>query len=94
MYVNEASIFMFKYKQCLLPSSFKNFFTIHSANLTYNTRNKGDFQIPIHRIRTISSTGPKIWNDLPNNVKNANSLGRFKNKIKATLLKTSQVCII
>ncbi len=87
MYVKQVSIFMFKYKHCLLPSSFNNFFTIHSANHTYNTRNKGDFQIPIHRIKTISTTGPKIWNDLPNDVKSANSLGQFKNKIKMTLLK-------
>jgi hypothetical protein len=88
MYVKETSVFMFKYKHCLLPASFNKFFTTHSVNHSYNTRNRGDFRIPIHRIRTISTTGPKIWNELPNEVKMVNSLGHFKNKIKTLLLNT------
>ena len=83
MYLKETAIFMFKYKHGLLPSSFKDFFTTHCQS---NTRNKSDFQIPIiYRVKTIFSTGQKIWNGLPNNVKNAKTLGQFKRSIKLML---------
>ena len=86
MYLKETSIFMFKYKHGLLPSSFNNFFTTNCENHKYNTRNKNDFEIPIHRIKTISSTGPKLWNRLPSHVKEAKPLGHFKKNIKRMLL--------
>ena len=50
----------------LLQRSYKN-------NTKYSKSNQKNH----YRVRTILSTGPKIWNDLPNDVKTANSLGHF-----------------
>ena len=68
MYHKETAIFMFKYRNDLLPVSFENIFTTHKENHKYNTRNKDDFKIPIQKSENIFKTGPKIWNDLPKNI--------------------------
>ena len=61
------------YKNNMLPVSFKKFFfsfffTVNGENHNHNTRNRYDFEIQIHKVETISTMGPKIWNRLPNNV--------------------------
>jgi len=86
MYKNELAIFMYKYKYGMLPSSFDGIFTAHLENHKYNTRNKCDFQIPMQRVQTISSAGPKIWNSLPKYVKLSESFGQFKTKLKNHLM--------
>jgi hypothetical protein len=85
MYTYESAIFMYKYKNNLLPPSFDGVFTIHQENHKYNTRNKGDFQIPIQRVKNILTTGPKVWNNLPNHIKCVKSLGQFKANLKKHL---------
>lgn len=88
MYRKEVAIFMFKYKNNMLPQSFENLFTVHRENHNYHTRNRNDFRIPVQKIRTVYSTGPKIWNDLPSNIKAAKSLGQFKSALKSVLTNT------
>ena len=83
MYHKETAIFMFKYRNDLLPVSFENIFTTHKENHKYNTRNKDDFKIPIQKSENIFKTGPKIWNDLPNNTKMARNLSQFKSNLKS-----------
>ena len=78
MYDKETGIFMYKYNNNMLPHSFDGLFTEHQSNHSYNTRNKGDYQIHMFRLRTILSTGPKIWNNLPKNVKCSKSISQFK----------------
>ena len=78
MYDKEAGIFMYKYNNNMLPHSFDGLFTEHQSNHSYNTRNKGDYQFHMFRMRTILNTGPKIWNSLPKNVKCSKSISQFK----------------
>ena len=78
---------MFKYKRNMLPLSFNNFFTVHRENHNYNTRNKDDFRIPMQKISTISTHGPKIWNELPRNVIHAKTLNQFRSLLKSELLR-------
>ena len=62
------------------------FFTINGYNHTYDTRNKENFRIPMRRAKNIFTTGPKIWNDLPNDLKEAKNLTTFKLRVKKHLL--------
>ena len=57
MYTKEVAIFMFKYKDNLLPASFENFFTVNRENHNYNTRNRIDFMKSIFTMRQ------KVWNE-------------------------------
>lgn len=85
LYIKDSAIFMYKYKHKMLPPSFDNFFIIHSNYHTYDTRNKNDFRLPLTRTKSFTSVGPKIWNDLPRNVKDAKSLSLFKKKIRVLI---------
>ncbi len=83
MFTKEVAIFMFKYNNKMLPRSFENFFQTHKENHNYNTRNRNDYKIPIHKINSILTVGPKIWNGLPQNVKMSATLGQFKSNLKS-----------
>ena len=53
----------------------------------YNLRNKTDFIIPQvksvnHGLKSIRVLGPKIWESLPNDLKNKESVNSFKTAIK------------
>ena len=76
---------MFKYQRNLLPQSFDNMFTKRKDIHTYNTRNKDNYQISAHKIKGILHTGPRIWNSLPYNIKNAKSISQFKTKLYSYL---------
>ena len=88
MYTKEAAMFMYKYKCNMLPRSFDGYFTTNQEIHRYNTRNKGDFNIPKRNSKfdSVFVSGPKIWNGLPNNMKKAKSLSQFKTTFKYYLL--------
>ena len=75
MYTKEAAMFMYKYKCNMLPHSFDGYFTTNQEIHRYNTRSKGDFNIPKRNSKfdSVFISGPKIWNGLPNNIKKAES---------------------
>jgi hypothetical protein len=56
----------------------------------YNTRNKSDFQYPIHRLTSLEKSphyiGKKLYNKLPSRIKNVVNNNRFKNEVKSLLL--------
>ena len=70
------SVYMFK---ALQQGLFSN-----SHNL--NTRNSNLATASFHRLtstqHSVSFSGPKIWNSLPSNIRNINSLPSFKLKLK------------
>ena len=86
------SIFMFKYKHNTLPSTFENFFMPVNEVHRYNTRSayKENFYLPKARTNygkfNIKFQGPKIWNALPDCIKNS-SFQQFKSKMKSKTLK-------
>lgn len=81
MYKKEISIFMYKYKNNMLPQSFDGSFREHQANHKYNTRNKCDYQLPIHKMKTILDIGPRMWNELPLYLKSSRTIGQFKRNL-------------
>ena len=85
MYSYELAIFMYKFKHEMLPPSFNGIFASHHETHNYNTRNKNDFLIPMQKVKTVLTTGPKVWNDLPNDIKIIKTLGKFKNELKSSL---------
>ena len=86
MYKKETGIFMYKYRNNMLPQSFDSIFTNHQSNHNYDTRNKGDYQLSMQRVNTIVNTGPKLWNELPKYVKSSKTLGLFKKNISRSFL--------
>ena len=76
---------MFKVNNNLSPTFMKNIFT-ESSN-PYNLRTQNPYKIyNVHSVyngtETISFRGPKTWELVPDNIKNATSLLKFKSKIK------------
>ena len=78
---------MYKVKNNLSVSLVTDLFK--QRNEVYNLRNNNLFSIPavrtvFHGSESISFLGPKIWTILPDDIKNAKSLGGvFKSKIKS-----------
>ena len=77
---------MYKVSKGLSPSIITELFRCRDDQ-RYNLRNITDFTIPAirtvyHGSESISFLGPKIWNMLPDRLKNANSLEIFKSEIK------------
>ena len=77
---------MHKVRKGLSPAVITELFE-HKEEHYYNPRNNAEFAIPAirtvyHGFESISYFGPKIWNVLPDRLKNANSLETFKSEIK------------
>ena len=58
MYTKEAAIFMFKYKNNV-TCVFRQLFMVNWEKHNYNTRNRNDFEIQMHKMKTIFTMGPK-----------------------------------
>ena len=90
IYTLSVSIFMYNYKNSLLPESFNNLFRENSQVHPYQTRNRNNLRPPRTKTRLadyfISTQGANIWN-LLNTVINVNtSLSVFKQNITKWLL--------
>ena len=81
-----TAIFMYKYVYGLLSEGFKDKFMLVSHIHSHNTRNATLLRLP--RCKTegfkyaLQYKGPKIWNDLPNEIKSISSLSSFKKSLK------------
>ena len=76
--IQKLAIEMYKVKNKMTPVPFQKIFTINK---------KGDFVIPkINTVNrgeeTVRYRGPKIWEIIPEDIKKAESLAIFKDKIK------------
>ena len=76
---------MYKIKNDLSPLIVTELF--EQRNEHYNLRKNSQFTIPpirtmYHGSESISFLGPKIWNVLPDRLKNVNTIEAFKMKIK------------
>ena len=84
---------MYKYHNSLLPSAFHCFFMKISQVHSYNTHLavKQTYYLPNARTNygmfNIRFKGPKVWNDLDENIKGF-SLPVFKNKLKQSFLES------
>ena len=85
-------IFMYKYKNNLLPQVFSNIFT-SAVSQKYNLRSNTNHNYHLSRVKSqlskfsIIIQGPSLWNQLENNsLKNLKSTFSFKRQIKLHLL--------
>ena len=82
--------FMYKYCNNLLPPAFNNMFTYNADNHNYNTRYASDFEYPNNKLefsnKSICYQGVKIWNNIPNHVKNASNIKSFKSTYRETAI--------
>ena len=77
---------IFKVKNDLCPEIMKEIFIFHE-NPTYNLRSgnhltRRNIRPTHYGIETISNLGAKIWDLLPEEIKNTSSLSVFKTKMK------------
>ena len=79
----------FYYKQ-LLPPTFLHLFIKSNEVHSYNTRNAKMYRThsckTTTKQHTILFNGPKLWNSLPENIKQAETFGCFRNGMKKHLL--------
>jgi len=81
---------MYRYHNGLLPRSFDNLFTNMKDVHNYDTRNKNSYRSDIHKLKNVISTGPKLWNSLPNEIKAVNHVNKFKSNL-VSYLKTMKI---
>lgn len=85
------AIFMFQFKNNLLPKAFDGYFQSVSSSHNYRTRlaSKSSFRTPVIRTNygkfNLSYVGPTIWNNLDENIKLL-PLKSFKAKMKTSCL--------
>ena len=94
----DLGVFMYKTQKGLAPDVFYDLYHSVTELHSYNTRstNNGNLQIPLTNLRAgdkaISVSGARIWN-IPNSVKQAQSLDVFKRELKEYLIKSHQALI-
>ena len=85
------SLLVYKYFNKSTPSYFDNLLTPLEKTSVYNTRlhQKKSLQIPKHKTELFKSSfsysGAKIWNSLPSEIQNANSIYEFKRLFKQNI---------
>jgi len=91
LYDSEIAILMYRFQKNDLPDAFQDIFQLKTTQM----RTRSNSQITPSSFRTKTSQqsikfiGPKIWNDLPNEIKNSKSLKIFKNKLKSYYITSS-----
>ena len=82
---------MYKFNKKQIPSNFDDFFLPNNSS-KYNLRSSstGNFILPKNTCKyiehSLSYRGPKLWNTLHNEIKNASSLNTFKGLLKIYLI--------
>ena len=73
-----------------LPNVFLHMFRRHCIIHNYPTRQRDAYHLPRTRTifakKTIMFTGPKFWNELPNDIALCCTISSFKRKLKQHLL--------
>ncbi len=81
----QVLLFMYKFKNDLLPKSCSKHVTLATADRVYNFRVDNDFVLIKYkcevRRKSIAIIGPKLWNPLPENIRNSTSIILFKKSV-------------
>ena len=77
---------MFKVHTKTSPETMQEVFQVKEQG-SYNLRNRTDFVIPQvkcvnHGLESVRFLGPKLWERLPNDLKNKESVGSLKTAIR------------
>ena len=92
LYKFQVLCFMYKYIHYneLIPPALQNYFTLNSTVHSHDTRSKSNFHIftvnKTFGLKTVAYSGSKLWNDLPDSLKNITSFTTFKKTVKTFLL--------
>ena len=84
--IQSLAIEMYKVKNAIAPMITANAFCPNPEN-RYNLRNHSDFRVPFartvyHGTESISYLGPKIWDIVPAELKQNQSLNSFKKSVR------------
>ena len=84
--IQKLAIEIYKVKNSISPIMMHEIFPDRNYNGP-DIRSQTDFEIPhvnhvINGLETLRFIGPKLWNLIPDNIKEASFLVIFKNKIK------------
>ncbi len=86
----QLGCFMFSAVHSLLPAYFKCMFIANTTVHSYNSRHKNDMHLTAYRTNickyTVHILGPRLWNSLPDDIKQVSSMYQFKSKMKEFLL--------
>ena len=92
LYHLQLGQFMYNYNNNLLPHTFDSMFPKNQSFHKYPTRQSDEFHLPLLRTllaqNTFIYTGPKFWNSIEKEIKDAPSVNSFKHKLKSFLLKS------
>ena len=81
-----TSLFMYSQRADMLPNTFKNYFVQNKQFHQHNTRSSAKLHIRYTRTNygkfSLKARGAKLWNNLPDEVKDAKSYFSFKRKVK------------
>ena len=92
LYTWHVAKYMFCFSNGMLPKSLSNTFVSLGNCHEYNTRNRQNITIPLHKSavgqNSIFHIGPKIWNDLEYSIKSSHTLPHFKKTLKLALLES------
>jgi len=84
--------FIYAYFNKLLPTSFSNFFHLNKSIHSHYTRSSNNLHCIFSKTdfcaRSIKVAGPKLWNSLPDDIKNCPSKFVFKRMLKELILKS------
>lgn len=86
--------FIFKSKNEKLPSSFENFFTESHGHHQYNLRSreredyKCEWGKTQYGMRRVQYEGVKLWNNIPQEIRKANTIEIFSEKYKELLIQS------
>jgi len=91
IYKFSVLIFVYKFKNRLLPTVFDNFYTENRQVHRYQTRNADQFRTPLTKYRVaanfIKKTGVTIWQELNNEISHEKKIGLFKREVIARLIR-------
>ena len=90
---------MYKYHKNLHPPIYDQLFTTGKNIHPYETRNARKYRRlscrTNHKLFSILFQGPKVWNSLPNDIREKPSLTSFKTNLKTILLHDlEQTCLL
>ncbi|ESO07907.1 hypothetical protein HELRODRAFT_169610 [Helobdella robusta] len=95
LFIYHVATFIFRFLRQQLPAFFRNFFTFGTSIQARTTRHTPLFYAPPARIKvlcmSLKHTGPGIWETIPQEIKDCNTLHLFKNKLKNFLITKSSV---
>ena len=93
IYEFNCAKFMYNCFNSVSYSNFKSIMIQNSQIHTYNTRQRGELRTPFERLELCRNSfiikGIRLWNDIPIEIKRANSMLYFKSKIKKRILNSA-----